>query len=77
MEIPFTHVCKYLNQGVRRIAEQNGKSSKSVSRKKRKSKRPMKRLSFITRFKIEFLLPFAGHRKVLGKMPVSINNSST
>ena len=30
----------------------------------------MKRLSFITQFKIEFLLPFSGCRKVLGKMPV-------
>ena len=30
----------------------------------------MKRLSFITQFKIEFLLPFTGYRKVLGKMPV-------
>ena len=28
----------------------------------------MKRLSFITQFKIEFLLPFTGCRKVLGKM---------
>ena len=27
------------------------------------------RLSFITQFKIEFLLPFTGCRKVLGKMP--------
>ena len=31
----------------------------------------MKRLSFITQFKIEFLLPFTGCRKVLGKMPES------
>ena len=28
----------------------------------------MKRLSYITQFKIEFLLPFTGLRKVLGKM---------
>ena len=28
----------------------------------------MKRLSFITQFKIEFLLPFTDCRKVLGKM---------
>ena len=28
------------------------------------------RLSFITQFKIEFLIPFTGCRKVLGKMPV-------
>ena len=26
-------------------------------------------MSFITQFKIEFLLPFTGSRKVLGKMP--------
>ena len=32
-------------------------------------KQNMKRLSFITQFKIEFLLPFTGYRKVLGKMP--------
>ena len=31
-------------------------------------KEHMKRLSFITQFKIEFLLPFTGCRKVLGKM---------
>ena len=30
----------------------------------------MKRLSFITQFKIEFLLLFTGCRKVLGKIPV-------
>ena len=43
----------------------------------------MKRLSFITQFKIGFLLPFTGCRKVFGKMPeyeihmfnVSDNNS--
>ena len=29
----------------------------------------MKRLSLITQFKIEFLLPFTGCRKVLGKIP--------
>ena len=27
------------------------------------------RLSFFTQFKIEFLLPFTGCRKVFGKMP--------
>ena len=32
----------------------------------------MKRLSFLTQFKIEFLLPFIGYRKVLGKMPVFV-----
>ena len=29
----------------------------------------MKRVNFITQFKNEFLLPFTGCRKVLGKMP--------
>ena len=33
-------------------------------------KKNLKRLSFITQFKIEFLLPFTGNRKVLEKMPV-------
>ena len=34
----------------------------------------MKRLSFITQFKIEFLLLFNGFRKVLGKMSAYIFN---
>ena len=63
-------VCN-LNQRVRRISEQNGTSFKSVSKTKKKKKH-MKRLSFITQFKIEFLLLFTGYRKVLGKMPVII-----
>ena len=33
----------------------------------------MKRSSFITQFKIKFLLPFISCRKVLGKMPACIN----
>ena len=38
--------------------------------KKKKEKKHMKRLSFITQFKIEeFLLQFTSCRKVLGKMP--------
>ena len=32
-------------------------------------KQHMKRLSFITQFKIEFLLLFTGWRQVVGKMP--------
>ena len=64
------HVCKYLNQRVKRIGKYNGKSFKGVSKTKKKKKH-MKRLSFITQFKIEFLLPFTGCRKVLGKMPGS------
>ena len=34
-------------------------------------------LSFITQFKIEFLLPFTGFRKELGKMPASVNRSTS
>ena len=33
-------------------------------------KENMKRLSFITQFNIELLLPFTGCRKVLRKLPV-------
>ena len=39
-----------------------------VFQKQKRKKRHMKRLSFITQFKIEFLLPFNGCRKVLRKM---------
>ena len=45
-------VCKYLIQRVRRISEKNGKSFKGVS--KTNKKKYMKRVSFITQFKIEF-----------------------
>ena len=44
------HVCKYLNQIVTRIGENNGESFKSVS--KTKNKKNMKRFSFIDQFKI-------------------------
>ena len=37
--------------------------------KNKKEKKHMKRLSFITQFKNQFLLLFTGCRKVLGKMP--------
>ena len=37
--------------------------------KNKKEKKNMKRLSFITQFKNEFLLSCTGCRKVLGKMP--------
>ena len=37
--------------------------------KSKKGKKHMKRLNLITEFKLEFLLPFTGCRKVLGKMP--------
>ena len=40
-----------------------------VFQKQTNKKTHMKRLSFITQFKIEFLLPFTGCRKVLAKMP--------
>ena len=36
---------------------------------KQEKKKHMKRLSFITQFKIEFLLPLTSCRKVLGNMP--------
>ena len=58
--------CKYLNERVRRRGEN---LSRVFQRQERKKKKNMKRLSFITQFKIEFLLPFNGCRKVLGKMP--------
>ena len=60
-------VCKYRNQRFGEIDKQNGKSFKGIL--KIKKQKNMKRLSFITQFKIEFLLPFTGCRKVLGKMP--------
>ena len=37
--------------------------------KQKRKKKHLKKLSFITQFKIEFLLLFTGCRKVLGKMP--------
>ena len=39
--------------------------------KQNRKKKHMKGLSFITQFKIEFVLTFTGCRKVLGKMPAS------
>ena len=56
------HVSKYLNQRLRRIAEENGKSIKFVSEARWKKKTPEK--SFITQLKIEFLLPSTICRKV-------------
>ena len=50
---------------VRRIGEKNGESFKGALKTKRK--KHMKRLSFITQFKIELLLPFTSCRKVLEK----------
>ena len=56
--------CRYISQRVRGIGEQSGKAFKGLK------KIHMKRLSFITQFKIEFLLPFIGCRKVLGKITI-------
>ena len=58
IQLSFMRVCKYLNQRVRRIGCFKNKTEK---------KKHMKRLSFITQFKIELLLPFTYWRKVLGK----------
>ena len=41
---------------------------------KQKRKKHMKRLSFITQFKIEFLLPFTSCRKACGKIPADEQN---
>ena len=38
-------------------------------------KQEKKNMSFITQFKIEFLLPFTSCRKVLGKMPDMIREN--
>ena len=40
-----------------------------VFQKQTNKKKNKKRSSFITQFKIEFLLPFTGCEKGLGKMP--------
>ena len=61
-------VCKYINQRGRRIGEQNGTPSKGVSKTKTK-KKTNDVIEFHTQFKIEFLVPFTGCRKALGKMP--------
>ena len=42
--------------------------SKEFQKQKKETKH-MKKLSFITQFKIEYLLSFTVCRKVLGKMP--------
>ena len=56
------HVCKYLNQRVRRIGESYGKSFKGFSKKE------YQEIEFHNSVK-EFLLLVTGRRKVLGKMP--------
>ena len=57
-------VCKYLDQRVRRIGEYNRKSFSGISKTKKKKKN---RLSFITQFKIVFLLSFTSCRKMYRK----------
>ena len=42
---------------------------KKKKKKRKKKKKYTKRLSSITQFKIDFLLPLTVCRKVLGKMP--------
>ena len=64
------HVCKYLNQRVTKISEKNGKYFNCVTKTKKK-KKTHEEMSFITQFKIQFLLPFTGCRKKPGKMPGS------
>ena len=66
-------VCKYLNQNVRRIGDRMENLS-WVFRNQKGKKKHMKRLSFVTQFKIEFLLPFTSCRKVFGKMPVLMSD---
>ena len=62
IHVSFMRFRKYLNQRVRRIGKQDRK------RFFKNKKKHMKRLSFITQFKIEFLPLFTGCRKVLGKI---------
>ena len=62
------HVCKYLNQILTRVGQIMENLSWVFQKQKRKKKH-MKRLSFINRFKIEFILLCTGCRKVLAKMP--------
>ena len=68
LQLSFMHVCKYLKQRVRRTGENNGQSFKVVSKTKDKKKKKMKRLSFMTQFKIEFLLLWSNCRKLLVKI---------
>ena len=56
--------CRYISPRVRGIGEQSGKAFKGLK------KIHMQRLRFITQFKIEFLLPFIGCRKLLGKITI-------
>ena len=62
------HTTFQIKERVTKIGEQNGTFFKGLKKTWRFKKN--KRLSFISRFKIEFLLPFTGCRKVFEKMPV-------
>ena len=61
-------VCKYLTQRVRKNQRIECKIIQGYFKNK-KEKKHMKRWSFITQFKIEFLLKLTSHRNVLGKNP--------
>ena len=66
IQVSFMCVCKYLKSKKNRRIE--WKIFQGFFKNK-KEKKHMKRLRFITQFKIEFLLPFTSCRKVLRKMP--------
>ena len=74
IQLSCMHLCKYLNQRLTRIGEWNSKSFQDVSKTKKKN---MKKFSFITYFKIEFLLPLTSCRKVFGKMPALLSCESS
>ena len=67
IQVSFMHVCKCLNQRVNRM-----ETPLRVFQKQERKKKHMKRLSFVTQFKIEFLLAFTGCGKLLGKMPAKV-----
>ena len=69
-------VCKYLNQTVRRNRWKEWKIFQGCFKNKKEKKKHLKELSFMTQFKIEFLLLFTGCRKVLGKMLANEINST-
>ena len=49
-----------------------GNFSKVFQKQKKRKKHD--EIGFITQFKIEFLLPFTGCRKMLGEMPENVCN---
>ena len=64
IQFAFVPVSRYLIQRAKRISEWSEEFFKGFTKNIY-----MKRLSFIIQFKIEFLLPITGCRKLLGKMP--------